>query len=200
MKKYVSWIISGVLLIAAGIFMLVKPESVVKIAVIAFGVYTVLEGLSALLVSSRIKEVRGIFRANLIKALINLFVGILVVYFAAVSTGAQVASWVVYLIAINLLLSSLTEFLELAYVRKNGFETYGLSTGALLSIIFAIIMFLFPTFINNTFFMIVAICLIFAGFTSILWGWRLIRIVRGYERQMAGTDKVAEAEWTEKKD
>lgn len=198
MKKYVSWIISGVLLIAAGIFMLVKPESVVKILVIAFGIYTVLEGLTALLSSSRLKEVRGIFRANLIKALINLFIGILVVYFAAVSTGAQVASWVVYLIAINLLLSSLTELLELVYIKKSGFETYGLSTGAMLSIIFAVIMFLFPTFINNTFFTIVAVCLIFAGFTSVLWGFRLIRIVRGYEKQMGSGEKVAEAEWTEK--
>lgn len=199
MKKYVSWIISGALLVACGIFMLVRPESVVKIAVIAFGVYTALEGLSALYVSARLKQISGLFRANLIKALINLFIGILVVYFAAASTGAEVASWVVYLIALNLLLSSIAEFIELRLVKKSGYETYGLSTSALLSIIFAIVMFLFPTFINNTFFLIIAICLIFAGFTSMLWGYRLIKIFRSYEKTEK-KEKIAEAEWSEKKD
>ena len=199
MKKYLSWMVCGLLLIVCGVFMLIKPESVAKIAVIAFGIYTILEGIFSLSVSFRLKQVGGIFKANLIKALINLFIGILVVYFAAVSTGAEVASWVVYLIALNLLLSAITEFVELMYIKRSGFETYGISTGALLSIIFAFIMFLFPTFINNTFFLIVAICLIFAGFTSLLWGYRLIKIVKGYEK-MEKQNKVAEAEWTEKKD
>ena len=72
MKKYLSWMICGLLLIVCGVFMLIKPESVAKIAVIAFGIYTILEGIFSLSVSFRLKQVGGIFKANLIKALINL--------------------------------------------------------------------------------------------------------------------------------
>ena len=109
MKKYISYIASGLLLIALGILFILAPAAVVKIGVIAFGIYNIIEALTALVTSYKFKNISGIVRFNLVKTLINLFISILVVYFAAISPGASVASWVVWLIAANLLLTGISE-------------------------------------------------------------------------------------------
>lgn len=194
MKKYLSWIVSGILLIALGIFMLIMPASVLKVAVIAFGAYTILEGLFSFIASFSVRKLKNIFMTSMIKALVNLFIGILVIYLAASSSASTVADWVVYLIAANLLLSALAELIEDHIIRKAGLMMFGLSNGAVLSLIFALIMFLFPQFVNATFFTILAVILIVAGICAILWTIRLIRVIGAVRK----SEKVAEAEFEEK--
>lgn len=193
MKKYLGWIVSGILLIALGIFMLCMPASVLKVAVIAFGVYTILEGLFSFIASFSVRNLKNIFMTSMIKALVNLFIGILVIYLAASSSAAAVADWVVYLIAANLLLSALAELLEDHVLRKAGLTMFGLSSGAILSLIFALVMFLFPQFVNATFFTVLAVILIVSGICAILWTIRLIRVVGAVKK----AEKVTEAEYEE---
>ena len=104
-KRYLSYIGSGILLAALGILFIAAPASVVKIGVIAFGVFNIIESLTALGTSFRFRSISGVVRFNIVKTLINLFISILVVYFAATSPGAAVAAWLVWLIALNLLLT-----------------------------------------------------------------------------------------------
>lgn len=191
MKKYISRIISAILLIALGIFMLIKPASVLKVAVIAFGIYTIIEGLFSFIASFSVRKLKNIFLISVIKALVNLFIGILVIYLAGSSSAETVADWVVYLIAANLFLSALAELVEDQIVRKAGLPVFGLSSGALLSLIFSVIMFLFPQFVNATFFTIIAIILIVLGIFTIIWSGRMIKVRKNV--------KIAEAEFEEKK-
>jgi len=195
-KNYspISAIFSSLLMVALGFILVLFPFAAVKVAVIAFGIYTIVEGSYALIISFRLKEVARLFFINLVKALINLFVGILVVYFASTSEGSYVADWVSYIIAINLLLSAFTEFLELFLIKKAGFPSYGLSSGAVLSIIFAILMFLFPSFVSSIVPTLIGVGLIVAGVFSILWAVRMYFFVKNLKKE----EKVVEAEWSEK--
>ena len=195
MKKYISYIGSGLLLIALGILFILAPAAVVKIGVIAFGVYNIIEALTALVTSYKFKNISGIVRFNLIKTLINLFISILVVYFAAISPGSSVASWVVWLIAANLLLTGISEVAETYVIKKSGFDQifyYGSS--GWLYIVFAILMFIFPNFINSTVLLILGAVIITSGIFVILWSIKLWSVMRKFSEN----EKIAEAEWSEK--
>ncbi len=191
-----STIIASLLIIALGVVLVAFPTAAVKVAVIGFGIYTILEGAFALSVSFRLKEVNRLFFINMVKALINLFIGILVVYFAATAPGTTVADWVVYIIAIDLLLSALTEFFELHLIKKAGLPFYGLPSGAGLSIVFAVIMFIFPSIVYSIVPAIVGSCLIVAGGFSILWAVRMYLFAKKFGK--ATDDNAVEAEWSEK--
>lgn len=195
MKKYLSYIISGLLLIALGILFIAAPNAVVKIGVIAFGVYNIIESLTALVTSYKFKSINGIVRFNMVKTLINLFISILVVYFAAISTGSAVASWVVWLIAINLLFAGLSEVIESWMIKKSGIsEVFYYGSSGWLYILFSILMFIFPNFINSTFLLILGVIVITSGVFVVLWSIKLWSIMNKIVKE----EKVAEAEWSEK--
>ena len=195
MKRYLSYIGSGILLAALGVFLIASPASVVKIGVIAFGVYNIIEALTALGTSYKFRNISGIVRFNLIKTLVNLFISILVVYFAATSPGYAVASWVVWLIAANLLLSGISEVCETHFIRKSGFtDPFYYGSSGWLYIVFALLMFLFPNFINSTILLVIGVVLITSGIFVIGWSVKLWSVVRHYSEGV----KVAEAEWSEK--
>ena len=195
MKKYISYIASGLLLIALGILFILAPAAVVKIGVIAFGIYNIIEALTALVTSYKFKNISGIVRFNLVKTLINLFISILVVYFAAISPGASVASWVVWLIAANLLLTGISEVAETYVIKKSGFdEIFYYGSSGWLYIVFAILMFIFPNFINSTVLLILGAVIITSGIFVILWSIKLWSVMRKFSEN----EKIAEAEWSEK--
>ena len=195
MKKYLSYIISGLLLIALGILFIAAPNAVVKIGVIAFGVYNIIESLTALVTSYKFKSINGIVRFNMVKTLINLFISILVVYFAAISTGSAVASWVVWLIAINLLFAGLSEVIESWMIKKSGIsEVFYYGSSGWLYILFSILMFIFPNFINSTLLLILGVIVITSGVFVVLWSIKLWSIMNKIVKE----EKVAEAEWSEK--
>lgn len=195
MKKYLSYIMSGILLIALGVLFIIAPNAVVKIGVIAFGIYNIIEALAALGTSYRFKDIRGIVRFNMVKTLINLFISILVVYFAAISTGSTVASWVVWLIALNLLFAGLSEVIETWMIKKSGFtEIFYYGSSGWLYILFSVLMFIFPNFINSTLLLILGVIVITIGVFVILWSIKLWSIMKKIGKE----EKIAEAEWSEK--
>lgn len=196
MKKYLSYITSGIILILLGLLFVLAPNAVVKIGVIAFGVYNIVEAVTALVTSYKFKGMGGIIRFNMVKTLINLIISILVVYFAAIAPGTAVASWVVWLIALNLLFAGLSEVIESWMIKKNGFtELFYYGPSGWLYIVFALLMFIFPNFINSTLLLVLGVIVITSGVFVILWSIKLWSVMRSFNKE----EKIAEAEWSEKK-
>ena len=196
MKKYLSYITSGIILILLGLLFVLAPNAVVKIGVIAFGVYNIVEAVTALVTSYKFKGMGGIIRFNMVKTLINLIISILVVYFAAIAPGTAVASWVVWLIALNLLFAGLSEVIESWMIKKNGFtELFYYGPSGWLYIVFALLMFIFPNFINSTLLLVLGVIVITSGVFVILWSSKLWAVMRSFKKE----EKIAEAEWSEKK-
>ena len=147
MKAQWQAVISGILLLITGIFVLVSPSMVIKVAVIIYGIYTIIESIYALALTWKIRKAGAYFSVNLLRTLLSLVVGIIVVYFAASASGARIADWTVYLIATWLL-------------KRQGYESYGVVTNAAISVVLALIMYIFPAMINNALFTILGIVLI----------------------------------------
>ncbi len=160
MKAQWQAVISGILLLITGIFVLVSPSMVIKVAVIIYGIYTIIESIYALALTWKIRKAGAYFSVNLLRTLLSLVVGIIVVYFAASASGARIADWTVYLIATWLLLSALSELLEVWLLKRQGYESYGVVTNAAISVVLALIMYIFPAMINNALFTILGIILI----------------------------------------
>lgn len=160
MKAQWQAVISGILLLITGIFVLVSPSMVIKVAVIIYGIYTIIESIYALVLTWKIRKAGAYFSVNLLRTLLSLVVGIIVVYFAASASGARIADWTVYLIATWLLLSALSELLEVWLLKRQGYESYGVVTNAAISVVLALIMYIFPAMINNALFTILGIILI----------------------------------------
>lgn len=160
MKAQWQAVISGILLLITGIFVLASPSMVIKVAVIIYGIYTIIESIYALALTWKIRKAGAYFSVNLLRTLLSLVVGIIVVYFAASASGARIADWTVYLIATWLLLSALSELLEVWLLKRQGYESYGVVTNAAISVVLALIMYIFPAMINNALFTILGIILI----------------------------------------
>ena len=160
MKAQWQAVISGILLLITGIFVLVSPSMVIKVAVIIYGIYTIIESIYALALTWKIRKAGAYFSVNLLRTLLSLVVGIIVVYFAASASGARITDWTVYLIATWLLLSALSELLEVWLLKRQGYESYGVVTNAAISVVLALIMYIFPAMINNALFTILGIILI----------------------------------------
>ena len=122
-----------------------------------------------------------------------LAIGILVLYFALTSPGAAVASWMVYLVAAWLLVSSLLELLEIWMLKRSGYESFGVTTSALVSLAISLIMFLFPVMINNAVFMAVGIIMIVIAVFLIIWAVRMIL----FERRLKEEARKSETDWEE---
>ena len=190
MKAQWQWIISGVVILLSGIFVLVNPTLVVKIAVLSFGVYNLIEGIWALVLSWAVRKETGIFRANIVKAVLSTLVSIIVVWAAATSSGEAVASWAVYLIAIWLLVSAIGELAEIFFLRRMGYESFGVTTSAIVSLVLAAMMFLFPVLVNNALVTVVGIGMVLIAVFLILWGIKMLSFEKRVyeEREMDSTD------------
>ncbi len=193
MKAQLQWILGGVLLLVTGIFVLANPTTVMKIAVIIFGLYLMIESIFALALTWKIRKLGSYFTVNSVRTLASLAIGILVLYFALTSPGAAVASWMVYLVAAWLLVSSLLELLEIWMLKRSGYESFGVTTSALVSLVISLIMFLFPVMINNAIFMAVGIVMIVIAVFLIIWAVRMIL----FERRLKEEARKSETDWEE---
>lgn len=172
MKKLIGSLISAILVVALGVFVLLRPLMFMKIVVVLFGSYTAIEGLGSFFSILRRKLFDGYFMVTAIKALINLAIGAVVVYFAITVPGFKVVSWVVYLIAIDLVFSAIVNIVDMVMLRKIGLGYSLIGSGVLFSLLFALLLFIFPAIIGTTAMTVIGIVLILfgcmMGFTS-LW-------------------------------
>lgn len=192
MRRAISCFLSAAFFIILGFLMLINPNAIVKIAVIAFGIYTAAEGIYSLVEAFKLRKYRNIFLTSWIKMFINLFIGLAVLILAARSEGASIANWIVYLIAFDLLLSAIVEIVELAVIRSKGVKGIGLPLPTFVSIVISVLMFLFPSIINKTIFILVAVIFLAIGAFALLAG------VLAFKGRKNASETVIEAEWSEK--
>ncbi|MBR1918573.1 MAG: DUF308 domain-containing protein [Spirochaetales bacterium] len=197
MKKYYSWIVTGALMVCLGLFILLNTEKAIVIMVMGFGLYTLFNGALGLLATFRLRGISPFaLSLNLFKSALNIVVGVFAVMMASSRSGEELGVWIVYIIAITLLISALSELLEsvILYSASAGF---GFTGTGIVSLILSVIMFLCPNFISTGFLAIIGVGAVIIGALNVVWGirtWRLVHAIMGTNPQQ----NVAEAEFTEK--
>lgn len=192
MRAQWQWIISGILLSVMGIFILTSPATVIKVAVIGFGLYTVLDCIYSLVISISLRKFALVFKINTVRILIGLAIGILVLYFGLATSGVQIASWTGYAIATYLLLSAITQFVEAYLMEKSGYtQNSGARSSAVISLILSVIMYIFPSLLGTAVITIIGVCMIFFSIVMIVWGIKML----AFEKNMTAQSREFEAEW-----
>ncbi len=159
MKKLISSIILALIPFALGVFILVFPERTITIVFFMIAVFILLSSLKELYIVLSFDELsQRIRNVGIAKNAINLIFSIVLI-FLSFSNPTALIDIVVYLVAIDLLLTAVSDSLDYFYLRRLGFgDVPFLDVG--LRIALSVIMFFFPSFISSTFIKIVAVVLI----------------------------------------
>lgn len=192
MRAQWQWIISGILLSVMGIFILTSPSTVIKVAVMGFGLYTVLDCIYSLVISLSLRKFALVFKINTVRILIGLAIGILVLCFGITASGVQISSWAGYAVATYLLLSSVTQFVEAHLMEKSGYtQNFGARSSAVISLLLSIIMYIFPSLLGTAVVTVIGVCMIFLSIVMIVWGIKML----AFEKKISAQSKEFETEW-----
>lgn len=197
MKKYYSWILTGVLTVLLGLFILANTSRAIVIMVLGFGLYTLFNGILSFILSFKLRDISPYaFAINLIKSSLNTLVGVTATLMALGSDGQELGAFIVYIIAFTLLVSAVSEILESIILYSNSAE-FTLVGPGIISLVLSFIMFLFPKFISSGFVIFIGFSIVIIGVANIIWGIRLFNIVRALNKA-SRSQNVAEAEFSEK--
>lgn len=161
MLRSILQVVSAVLVMALGIYIIVLPDNFLAVVTAAFALYVAFDGIRTLAAGVRFRHLPGkIVIPAFVKGLVNLVLGLLLAFFA-VRNRDSLAKWMVYVIAIDILATSVVDCVELFFLSRAHEETGALGVNTALSAILAILLMIFPS-ITSTVFFSVAGAIVFA--------------------------------------
>ena len=163
MKKYIPLLISGLLMIFVGLYMILKPSGFVTVVFSVFGIYLALDGVRTLISAQRLGSALGRFRSVLIgRALLSMLVGLIVII-AAIAAPTLIPTLLVYIIAAAFLVAAAVDLADLLVMKKAGIPSGSLGLETLLSFVFSLLLFLFPNFLTGVVMTVFAAILFASG-------------------------------------
>ncbi len=163
-----------------GIYMMFQGESFAKAFVALLGLGMVITGINSL-VSMRIYALGPRNRSALIiKGLVNMGVGVLVIILS-LSTKNFSTHLLLYILAVQLLISALISVFQAFFLRKGNISVAPLLSEALFSLVLAVLFFIFPTQIGDLLLKLVGVVLLASGVAMFVWSMRIRKLTRQFE-------------------
>ena len=173
MYKKGRWIIqllAALLIVILGIFILVRQDLFRQILIIALGIVAIVTGISSLATMNRYKFGKFNHTTTLVKGVLGIIIGVLAVIMP-LATGEKVWIVLLYVLAAQLLISSLVMLTDSIAVRAAGFPASPLVTEGLVSLVLAVVLFVFPRGVADLLITIFGITIIVVGLTVGLLAW-----------------------------
>ena len=170
MKKYLPLMVSGLLMIFIGLYMIIRPNGFLTVVISAFGIYLVIDGVRTLFTAYKLKDIfgRSIRSISMGKALLNMVLGILVIIIA-IASPSLIPTVLVYIIAAAFFITGCVDSADLIFLSRTGIPAPGLGLETVLSFVFAIILFLFPNFLTGIVMTLFA-AILFASGAMMIYG------------------------------
>lgn len=184
-KMVFVYIFFGVLLIALGVFMLVREDLVKQILVIALGLSALMSSIVSLVTLKRFQFSRFSFSSTLFKGITGIIIGVLAIIlplFAAES----VWDVIMYILASQFIIASFVLYTDSFVLRKTAFASRPLVIEATISLVLALLLFIFPRESAALFILLLAIIVIVVGLTFILLGYFYSRRTKNVEVTIEG--------------
>ena len=164
MKKYLPLMVSGALMIFIGLYMLLHPDGFLTVVISAFGVYLALDGVRTLYAAIKLGDVigRSFRKVAMGKAFLNMLVGLFVIIIA-IAAPTLIPNLLVYIIAAAFLITGAVDLADMLLLSKAGVVGTGLGLETVLSFVFAILLFLFPSFLTGIVMTLFAAILLASG-------------------------------------
>lgn len=199
LKKFFSLLLSAIVLICVGIFMIAMPDAFLGIVVIVFSLFLALDGLKSIYLIFKTKiGSRGFKWTMGIKALINIAIGVTAIVLAA-QDPATVSSILVYLIAADFFATALVDLFDYTLLRRMALPAGSLGIEIIASILFGVLFCLFPQFISHTAVTILAVVVICMGAMSFISAIYALYIDRTFNKYGINRNeaKSADVEYSE---
>ncbi|HLW22664.1 MAG TPA: DUF308 domain-containing protein [Sphaerochaetaceae bacterium] len=167
MKGKGRWIIQlliAIAIVALGIFIMVREDMFKQIFVMALGLVAIVTGITSLATMNRYSFGKFNQGTTLVKGVLGLIIGVLAVIMP-LATGEAVWTIIIYLLAAQMLIAAIVMLTDSIAVRSAGFPAAPLVTEGLISLVLAVILFVFPRDVANLLVTILGITIIVVGVT-----------------------------------
>ncbi|RTL62216.1 MAG: HdeD family acid-resistance protein [Pseudonocardiaceae bacterium] len=167
----VWWLVllRGIFAILFGLILLFTPGTALLALVLVFGVYAVLDGITAVVAGIRHRSDDNHWGWHVVQGVISVIAGVL----AFAWPGATVLV-ILFLIAFWSIVAGIAEITESLTMRRNGSSTWGWVLAAgILSIVFGILLVVQPSAGLVTLLWIAGIWALVFGIVVVVWAFRL---------------------------
>ena len=187
MRKVFPLAFSGILMLFVGIYMIVRPDDFQAVVMAILGIYIVFDGVRSLVSLMRYRSIfsPAVRTIDGIKTVVNIILG-LVVILIAFMRPTLLLTVVIYIIASDFLLTGIFNFINCMALSRLGMMFGSLGLEAVLSFLFAIILFMFPGFVGSVVMTLFAAILlasgavmVFAAVSSLIFQYRLSKMDKG---------------------
>lgn len=163
MKKLALQIITALFPLLLGFLILLFPSRVIAIVFLILAFFLLFSSARELYVVTRyfLRSSRRLFITGALKNGINIILSLIIIYLSLAKPHV-LGNIIIYLFALDLLLSGAVGILDSVKLKKLGIPST-LITSAVSSVIFAVFLFLFPSFIQSVVMTVIAIILIVVG-------------------------------------
>jgi len=190
MKKHLNTTaVIATILSLLGVYMMFQGDSFAKAFVALLGLGMGITGINSLL-SMRIYTLgprnKG---ALIIKGFVNIGVGVLVIVLS-LSTKDFSTHILLYILAVQLLLSAFISLFQAFFLRKGNVSVAPLLSEALFSVVLAVLFFAFPSQIGSLLLKLVGVVLLASGIAMFVWSMRVRKLTRQFSQTIEGEAEV----------
>ena len=167
MKGRGRWIIQlliALVVVVLGIFMLVREDLFKQILVMALGLVAIVTGITSLATMHRYSFGKFNQGTTLVKGVLGLIIGVLAVVMP-LAVGEAIWTVLIYLLAAQMLIAAVVMLTDAVAVRSAGFPAAPLVTEGLISLVLAVILFIFPRDVADLLVTILGITVMVVGVT-----------------------------------
>ena len=198
MKRFLYYSISGLLVIALGIFMIMKPETFANAAIIVFAIYLIANGLRSLYYFLKLRKAAKAFGISLsAKGFVNTILG-LVILIISLSNPNSTLTALVYVAAAGFFVDAFFDVIDMIIVHKYSILYSSSGVEALSSIAIGVLLCLFPAAIGKISIYLIAGIVLVLGTLMVSYGIHYLAFVR-LKKKLSKNVKEAEVEFEEEK-
>jgi uncharacterized membrane protein HdeD (DUF308 family) len=174
----------GVVIAALGLYMLFQGEAFVQVFVTILGVSMILSGIFSLVSMHSYtwgKKGRSVY---LLKSLASIVIGAIAVILPF-TVGVTTWDVLLYLLAAQFALSALVSLFNALVLRKGESSVAPIFAEAMVSLVFALLLFVFPREIGSMLLKIVGFVIFVSGLGIVVWSSRIKKISKQFKTTSA---------------
>ncbi len=165
--------------------MMIREDLVKQILVIALGLSALMSSIVSLVTLKRFHFSRFSFSSTLFKGITGIIIGVLAVVLPLFASES-VWNVIMYILASQFVISSFVLYSDSLVLRKTAFASRPLVIEATISLVLALLLFIFPRESANLFILLLAIIVMVVGLTFILLGYFYSRVPKNVEVSIKG--------------
>lgn len=198
MKRFIYYLISGLLVLALGIFMIMQPDAFADAAIIIFSVYLIADGIRSLIYFLKVRKLAKALGVSLTaKGFVNLILG-LIILIIALSHPSSTLTALVYVAATGFFIDALFDLVDFFITKKYSIAYSTAGMEALISIAIGTVLCLFPAAIGKLSIYLIAGVVLIVGTMLVSYGVHSLSISR-LRSKIEKEVKEADVEFEEEK-